>query len=174
MNKVSPFVWDRYPTAARLGLTFLVLAVSGIFIAAKLPWIAGIGIILAAIAFHTEYRLTLDPSTRTYIRETYLKPFGVPVTGSFDEVRHIHIDVSTSSESPPIYYATFKFKPNEKFGHAPSFKFFSGNLDAVLREVARVVDATGIDISESEQMRKMRASFVALSGMVERPGIKRQ
>jgi hypothetical protein len=98
---MQPLVWDKYPEPVRVVLSGS-LAVIAIALFFAHSWIgASAFMLIAALAFNTQYRLQIDPAARTCDQRTLIKPFGAGKTVSFDEVKHIQLSF-VSGETP--YY----------------------------------------------------------------------
>jgi len=161
---MEKLVWSRYPPPARIALTAVLGAAALVCCVNHLLAISAALMLAAAVAFHTEWRLSIDVSARTYERCTLVKPFGIPKSGSIDEIRCIGITMSTS-QTADTYFATFVFRPNQ-FGFVRSFTFSAGTLEAVVADVKKVVDATGIEVIESQDIRQIRQRYQSISNLL--------
>jgi hypothetical protein len=160
-------VWDRYDLATRLVLTLLLLGLSIIPISAGLSQWAAIPIFCAAIAFHVEWKLIVDPATRTYERRTLLRPFGAPQRGSMDEIMCVRVSLAMGQYSV-AYYADVLFQPRAKFDDPARFRIASGPLKDVIAQVAMLTKGTRIPVVESNELREVRKDYDSIATLIEK------
>ncbi|HVT10759.1 MAG TPA: hypothetical protein VHE55_00715 [Fimbriimonadaceae bacterium] len=160
---MEPFVFDLYPKGLRIGITVTLLICALILFPMHAGYLAAIFILAAAIAFHTEYRLVLDPKNQTYTRLTLVKPFGAPQTGSFGELDCIEVSME-SSQYGTSYKAHLLFKVGK---YDPPIKFIlvTGSIAKVAAEVAKIAEATKIPIRETDQVRALHRGLDTLQGL---------
>jgi len=160
------FLWDRYPSVARVGITCGAMGVALFMFFNHQSGPAVIPILLAAIAFHTEYSFSIDPVARTYRRRTLVSPFVPPKTGSLNEIRCIGI---TTVETDHIvsYRASFIFR-FPKDDPQPAFTFYSGGFQNALTEVKRVADATGLPVVDLASNSQESLAYESIAKLVMR------
>lgn len=159
-------VWDSFTSPVRITFTImLLLTAAGTALGGEGGW-ATVPILSAAIVFHIEYRLSIDPNERTYEMRKLVKPFGVPKTGPLDDIEHIRLSM-TQGEHGISYGACFVFKA-PKYDEPPRFTISSGSMDKVLDDVAKVVKATQIPVQETKELQAARKGFDSLEELLRK------
>jgi hypothetical protein len=153
-------VWDHYPKGMRITLTVICVLTAGVMICSPVRVWAFIPILLGAIAFHTEYRLSIDASSGSYEIRSLVKPFGVPERGPRENIKHVYVSMSTAEHG--VTYSAQLVLVARKYESSRTFPIASGSLDRVLDEVAKVVKATNSDVIESAELIKAREGFDSL------------
>ena len=157
---VDKFVWDRYDRIARLSVTTAFCLLAFITVVAGGGAWASISILGAAIAFHTEYSLTIDAAKHQFELRRIVKPFAEPLWGSIDGIKEIRLDVSQSNAGP-VYSASIVFRDNV----AP-FKIVRGEMDYVLYTVSGLRSATKLELAESDNFKLLRERFTAATSLL--------
>jgi len=160
------FVWDKYESPVRLSITLLAMTGAAIMFLAGFYILAGVSILIAAIAFHTEYSFRIDPDGRTYEKRMFVKPFGTPKIGSLDDIHCIGLSLQETRYGE-IYQAGFVFN-HARYENPAIFTFSSGTLEKVLDDVKRVVKATAIEVIESETIRNTRNGYESIASLVDK------
>jgi hypothetical protein len=159
---METFVWDSYRSDVRLTLTgFFVVTALIVYGSGGGLW-ASAPLIAAAVAFHADYRLTIDPVRRTYDKRTGVRPFSAPRQGSLDDIRHIELSL-VISQNTTQYAAKVVFKGSAVI----PFSIISGSLADVTEEAARLSEATGIKVVGTEEFNATRAGYENASKLIE-------
>ncbi len=167
---MEPLVFDRYETPVRIFLTgvlaiaALVMAVLGILV------LAAIFLLGSAIAFHSEYRLIIDLTDRTYEKRILVRPFGQAVTGPLDDLEAICIQtVATQYETK---YQAFIISRPAYVGGSWTFILETGSISDVTHAVTRLAKATGLPVRTSKELSDLHQTLdsLGLAKLPRRPG----
>jgi hypothetical protein len=164
--KIKPVIWDHYKTDVRNVLTLLLLGFAALAFLAGSWILSGASILAAAIAFHAENKLILDPANHKYERRRLVRPLGMPQTGTLDDFECIQL--SSWAVKYGIEYQAALILPGGKYDCATRFVVASGPLRDVLKVADRLSKDTGIPIEESDDFRIARETFGVASDLINR------
>jgi hypothetical protein len=157
MKRLDPFEWDHYKSDVRLFLTALFLFASFAMWPMGLKEFSWIPILFAAIAFHFEHKLKIDPKTRTFEQRIFIRPFGQPKVGKLDEIGHIFLtDNGFSDREEFRAYVVFD-------GRLSRYRIARGPLQMVTGEVTNLTRATRIPVVESDRFKATRDKYAAIA-----------
>jgi hypothetical protein len=159
---MSPLVYDQYRSDARVTLSVVLVAGAVALAVEGLTGLAGVVLLAAAIAFHVEWRLTIDPDSRTIEHRVMLKPFGKAQNIPFVNVGYI--ELSTVARKYGVdYRARLVFRS----GPSP-YTLVSGSVGKVMEVVERLHRDTGFEIKRTGNFEEMRREFDKANSLMRR------